>query len=216
MIDATTYCFGNCRFTPARQSLLCGDIPIRLGSRAMDLLHALVRQPGQVVKKSELFEAAWPNLFVDESNLKVNIAALRRALQTSGVDVPCIATVPGRGYRFVAPLTVLGPREATLPASIKEIDGALPPSKPLVGRADALAAIVEALQQTRLLTVVGPAGVGKTSIAIAAARAIANGEDQAVCFVDLAAIEKGQFVALAVSRALGIVGNPIDDVEGLV
>ncbi|MBB3308529.1 putative ATPase/DNA-binding winged helix-turn-helix (wHTH) protein [Rhizobium sp. BK196] len=216
MIDATTYCFGNCRFTPARQSLLCGDIPIRLGSRAMDLLHALVRQPGQVVNKSELLKAAWPNLFVDESNLKVNIAALRRALQTNGIDIPCIATVPGRGYRFVASLTVVRPREAAFPASIREIDGALPPSKPLVGRADALAAIVEALQQTRLLTVVGPAGVGKTSIAVAAARAIANDEGQAVCFVDLAAIEKGQFVALAVSRALGIVSNPVDDVKGLV
>ncbi|MBW9055626.1 helix-turn-helix transcriptional regulator [Rhizobium mesosinicum] len=216
MIDATTYCFGNCRFTPARQSLLCGDSPIRLGSRAMDLLHALVRQPGQVVNKSELLKAAWPNLFVDESNLKVNIAALRRALETGGIDVPCIATVPGRGYRFVASLTVERPREAAFPASIREIDGVLPPSKPLVGRAGALAAIVEALQQTRLLTVVGPAGVGKTSIAIAAARAIANGEHQAVCFVDLAAIEKGQFVALAVSRALGIVSNPIDEVEGLI
>lgn len=215
-IDATTYCFGNCRFIPARQSLLCGEIRIRIGSRAMDLLHALVRRPGQVVNKEELFNAAWPSLFVEESNLKVNIAALRRALQANGVEVACIATVPGRGYRFVAPLTVLGPRESTLPASIKEIDGALPPSKPLVGRADALAAIVEALQQTRLLTIVGPAGVGKTSIAIAAAREIANGEDQAVCFVDLAAIDKGQLVALAISRALGIESNPIDEVEGLV
>ena len=215
-IDATTYCFGNCRFTPARQSLLCGDIPIRLGSRAMDLLHALVRRPGQVVNKNELLNAAWPNLFVEESNLKVNIAALRRALQANGIDVPCIATVPGRGYRFIAPLTVLGPREATLPASIKEIDGALPPSKPLVGRADALAGIVEALRQTRLLTIVGPAGVGKTSIAIAAARNIGDTEAQAVCFVDLAAIENGQLVVLAISRALGIESQPIDALEGLV
>uniref|UniRef100_UPI003F246C26 ATP-binding protein n=1 Tax=Rhizobium sp. F40D2 TaxID=3453141 RepID=UPI003F246C26 len=215
-IDATTYCFGNCRFTPARQSLLCGDIPIRVGSRAMDLLHALVRRPGQVVNKDELFNAAWPSLFVEESNLKVNIAALRRALQVNGIDVPCIATVPGRGYRFVAPLTVLGPRESALPASIKEIDGALPPSKPLVGRADALAGIVEALRQTRLLTIVGPAGVGKTSIAIAAARNIGDAEAQAVCFVDLAAIENGQLVALAISRALGIESEPIDTLEGLV
>ncbi|NKJ40245.1 winged helix-turn-helix domain-containing protein [Rhizobium sp. SG570] len=216
VINAMTYCFGNCRFTPARQSLLCDDIPIRVGSRAMDLLHALVRRPGQVVSKEELFKAAWPNLFVDESNLKVNIGALRRALQANGSDIPCIATVPGRGYRFVAPLTVLGPREATLPASIKGIDGVLPLSKPLVGRADALAGIVEALRQTRLLTIVGPAGVGKTSIAIAAARHVADTEYQAVCFVDLAAIDNGQLVAVAITRALGIDSKPIDALEGLV
>ncbi|MDR6667745.1 winged helix-turn-helix domain-containing protein [Rhizobium sp. 1399] len=215
-IDSTTYCFGKCRFTPARQSLLCGNIPIRLGSRAMDLLHALVRRPGQVVNKDELFKAAWPGLFVAESNLKVNIAALRRALRANGIDVPCIATVPGRGYRFVAPLTVLSPRESTLPPSIKEIDGALPPSRPLVGRADALAEIAEALRQTRLLSIVGPAGVGKTSIAIAVARSISDTEAQAVCFVDLAALENGQFVAVAISRALGIESSPIDALDGLV
>ncbi len=214
--EATTYCFGNYRFTPARQSLLCGDISIRLGSRAMDLLHALVRRSGSVVHKDELLNAAWPNVFVEEGNLKVNIAALRRALQGNGTDIPCIATVPGRGYRFVAPLTVLGPREATLPASIEAIDGALPAPKPLVGRAEALAGIVEAVRQTRLLTIVGPAGVGKTSIAIAAARNIGDAEAQVVCFVDLAAIENGQLVALAISRALGVESQPIDALEGLV
>ncbi|EGX99470.1 transcriptional regulator [Nitrospirillum viridazoti Y2] len=215
-IDATTYCFANCRFTPARQSLLCGDVPVRVGSRAMDLLHALVCRPGEVVDKDELFHAAWPNLFVVESNLKVNIAALRRALRANGIDVPCIATVPGRGYRFVAPLSVLGPREPALPPSIKEIDGALPPAKPLVGRAGALAEIVEAMRQTRLLTIVGPAGVGKTSIAIAAARHIGDAGGQAVCFVDLAAIGNGQLVTLAIARALGIDSRPIDALDGLV
>ncbi|MGO8085461.1 winged helix-turn-helix domain-containing protein, partial [Rhizobium leguminosarum] len=60
--------------------MLHREVPIRVGSRAIDLLHALVRRPGIVVSKDELFRAAWPNVFVDESNLKVNIAVLRRAL----------------------------------------------------------------------------------------------------------------------------------------
>jgi DNA-binding winged helix-turn-helix (wHTH) protein len=65
--DVTTYCFGECRFIPARQLLLHRDIPIHVGSRAIDLLHALVRRPGSVVSKDELFRAAWPNVFVDKS-----------------------------------------------------------------------------------------------------------------------------------------------------
>src|SRR4051794_10564718 len=77
---ATTYCFGDCRFIPARQLLLHRDVPIRVGSRAIDLLHTLVRRPGSVVSKDDLIRAAWPDVLVDQSNLKVTIAALRRAL----------------------------------------------------------------------------------------------------------------------------------------
>jgi len=214
-IEVTTYCFADCRFMPARQLLLRGDKPIRIGSRAMNLLHALVRRPGEAVDRNELFRAAWPNLFVEDSNLKVNIAALRRALKAAGVNASCIATVPGRGYRFVAPLTVLGPREDVLPASIRRIDGALPPTKSLIGRADVLADICEAMRQTRLLTIVGPAGVGKTSIAISAARQLADMAGQRVCFVDLAMIDKPEFVAPAVAHALGLESNVSDALAAL-
>lgn len=94
---------------PERQSLLRGDRPVRIGGRALDLLTALVERPGELVGKRELMARAWPDIFVDDANLKVNIAALRRALGEQ-VDAPrFIATVVGRGYRFIAPVRTFPP-----------------------------------------------------------------------------------------------------------
>ena len=72
--------FGPFRFFPARQLLLEGETPVRLGSRALEILAALVERPGELVSKDELTARVWPNTVVEESNLKVNVAALRRAL----------------------------------------------------------------------------------------------------------------------------------------
>src|SRR5690242_15536983 len=104
--DDRIYCFGRYRFIPGRQSLLYGSTPLRVGSRALDLLHTLVQRPGEVIDKDELIRSAWPNRIVQDDNLKVNIAALRRALASADAKLPCIATVSGRGYRFVAPLQI--------------------------------------------------------------------------------------------------------------
>ncbi|NKK21158.1 ATP-binding protein [Rhizobium leguminosarum] len=215
--NVTTYCFGDCRFIPARQLLLHREVPIRVGSRAIDLLHALVRRPGIVVSKDELFRAAWPNVFVDESNLKVNIAVLRRALAQVEPDLTCIATVPGRGYRFVAPLRVLGVAdEAALSDAVRGISGELPAPPALIGRDEAMADLAGALAETRLLTIVGPPGVGKTSVAVATARQVGESLKDGVCFVDLAAIDSPQLVAPAIAFACGLNSNLVNILAGLV
>lgn len=92
--------FGPFVFLPTQQLLLKNDEPVRLGSRAVVILFALARRAGDVVSKDELLETAWPGLHVDDSNLRVHIAALRRALG----DGRYIQTVPLRGYCFVAPV----------------------------------------------------------------------------------------------------------------
>lgn len=103
-IDRAFY-FDAYRFVPARQLLLRHGEPLRIGARALDLLHLLVQRAGELVSKDELIRHSWPELFVHENNLMVNIAALRKALpQASGL--PCIVTIPGRGYRFVASVRV--------------------------------------------------------------------------------------------------------------
>ena len=211
--QATTYCFGDCRFIPARQLLLHRDVPIRLGSRAVDLLHALVRRPGIVVSKDDLIRSAWPDVSVDDSNLKVNIAALRRALAQDRSGPTFIATVPGRGYRFVAPISVAGPADE---AAIRGITGQLPAIPALVGRDAALAEIVGGLPGTRLLTIVGPPGVGKTSIAAAVAQQVGHRLRHGICFVDLAAVEDPQLVAPAVAFALGLNSNSFNVLAALV
>lgn len=89
---------------PERQLLLRQGSAVRIGGRALDLLTVLVERAGEVVSKKDLIARAWPTTIVEECNLKVNILALRRALGDSGGANRYIATVPGRGYRFIAPV----------------------------------------------------------------------------------------------------------------
>ena len=100
--ESACLCFGPFALFPAQQLLLRGDTPVRLGSRALSILVALVRSAGTVVSKDELLETGWPGLHVEDSNLRVGVAALRRALGHGRY----IQTVPLRGYCFVAPVTM--------------------------------------------------------------------------------------------------------------
>ncbi|UAL12414.1 transcriptional regulator [Caulobacter segnis] len=117
MLDARTFAFGAFLLIPQRQLLLREGVPVRIGSRALDLLRALVERPGELVAKRDLIARAWPATTVDESNLKVNIAALRRALDDDAGDARYIATVSGRGYRFIAPVEMTEPARAGPPVA---------------------------------------------------------------------------------------------------
>ena len=94
--------FGPFRVLPARRLLLEDDKPVQISSRALDLLIALAQRPGEVVSKSELIAKVWPHTIVVEGNLKLQVAALRRALADGQTDNRYISTVTGRGYCFVA------------------------------------------------------------------------------------------------------------------
>jgi DNA-binding winged helix-turn-helix (wHTH) protein len=98
--------FGSFRLLPAQRLLLKDDKMIQLGSRAMDILIALVERPSELVSKSELMARVWPNTFVEPANLTVHISALRRALGDGRDGNRFFINIPGRGYRFVAPVTV--------------------------------------------------------------------------------------------------------------
>jgi DNA-binding winged helix-turn-helix (wHTH) protein len=96
--------FGRFDILPQRRLLLELDRPIQIGSRAFDILVALVERAGELVSKGELMARGWPNTFVEESNLKVQIAALRRTLRDGEEGNRYISNVIGRGYWFVAPV----------------------------------------------------------------------------------------------------------------
>jgi DNA-binding winged helix-turn-helix (wHTH) protein len=104
--------FGPFRLLQARRLLLRGNEPVPVGGRAFDLLIALVERPGEVVSKSELIAEVWPETFVAEGNLKVRIAALRRALADDQGGDRYISTIVGRGYCFVAQVTRSSRRDA--------------------------------------------------------------------------------------------------------
>src|SRR6186713_2550658 len=99
-----SFSFGSFVLVPERQLLLDNDVPVRIGGRALEILTALVERPGELVSKSELISRVWPDTRVEEGNLKVNVAAVRRALGEDSGAAQYIATVVGRGYRFVAPV----------------------------------------------------------------------------------------------------------------
>jgi TolB-like protein len=100
--------------------------PLAMGSRALDVLSALVERPGELVPRSEIISVVWPETTVEDSNLDVQIAALRRVLETSRTGGSCIQTIRGRGYRFTAPV-----RRVPADAAMVEASKGLPlPDKP--------------------------------------------------------------------------------------
>jgi DNA-binding winged helix-turn-helix (wHTH) protein len=102
-------CFGPFRLSVTERVLEKEGVPIRLGSRALDILIALVERPGEVVTKKDLFARVWPDLVVDESNLRYHVSALRKALGERQSGTCYVTNVSGRGYCFVAPISNTAP-----------------------------------------------------------------------------------------------------------
>ena len=99
------YDFGKFRCDPGEHLLLCEGKPVQLSPKTFEILVALVQSNGRLVTKEELMRTVWPDSFVEEANLTVNISVLRRLLGETPDRQPFIETVPKRGYRFVAPVT---------------------------------------------------------------------------------------------------------------
>src|SRR4249920_4097412 len=110
--------FGPYRLLGSQRLLLEGEQPVRLGSRAFDILAALVERAGEVVGKEELIARAWPKTHVEEANLKIQVSALRRALGDGQDGNRYVITVPGRGYNFVAPVRREEPSRAAPPPTV--------------------------------------------------------------------------------------------------
>lgn len=101
-ISNRVYYFGSFCLNEAEQQLLRNGEPIRLSPKAFDVLLVLIQNRGSLVTKDRLLEEVWPDVFVEEANLTVNIASLRKVLAEDDAERQCIETVPKRGYRFVA------------------------------------------------------------------------------------------------------------------
>jgi DNA-binding winged helix-turn-helix (wHTH) protein len=110
--------FGPFRLVSAQRLLLEDDNPVRVGSRALNILTALVERPGELVGKDELMARVWRGTFVEEGNLGFQVGALRPVLGDGRAGRRYIATSAGQGYRFVAPVSVAqAPEAAPLPAA---------------------------------------------------------------------------------------------------
>jgi predicted ATPase/DNA-binding winged helix-turn-helix (wHTH) protein len=212
------FSFGPFSLFPAERLLKNADEPIPLGGRALDLLIALAERAGEVVPHKELISTVWMDVTVEQVNLRAHIATLRKALGDGRDGARYITNISGIGYCFVAPVTrstvaQTAPRIRITPPKRGR---RLPPRLTrMVGRDDAVQSLAEQLRAWRFVSIVGPGGVGKTTVAISVAHRLIDGFHDAV-FIDLAALTDPQLVPTAVASALGFTVQTQDPLVGLL
>jgi DNA-binding winged helix-turn-helix (wHTH) protein len=215
-VDEETFAFGSFRLIPAQRVLLEDGKPLHLGSRALDILVTLVEGAGETIRKDQLIARVWPDTVVDEGALRVHVAALRKALGDGRATKRYIANNPGRGYTFVAPVTREHPRKPiAIPDGASAANNLPVPLNRVVGRDETIATLTAQLAQRRLLTIVGPGGIGKTTVAVAVAEALSASYADGVWFVGLASLSDPELVPSAVSAALGISQSGANPISGM-
>ncbi|WP_167458541.1 ATP-binding protein [Mesorhizobium kowhaii] len=205
---------------PQQRQLLEGGRRVQLGSRALDILIALLERAGQVVAKDELIAYVWPDTFVEENNLRVHVTALRKALGDDPASPRFIANVPGRGYCFVAAVRG-GPKAPHPPAPVQSrpINNLPALLGNIVGRDDVLNTLAVQVAERRLLTITGPGGIGKSTVALGVARRLASLYRDGVAYLDLAPVNDPRFLGSLLASVLGQPirsDNPIRDIAVLL
>jgi DNA-binding winged helix-turn-helix (wHTH) protein len=215
-MDSDTFCFGPFRLIAAERLLLKDDTPFALGTRKFDLLLALVERAGEAVSRRDLFERVWPDVIVEEVNLRVQIAQLRKALRDGRNGARFIVSVSGRGYCFVAPVRRLARQVTTL--STEEIATERPATRlqRMIGRHSIVATLSSQLLSKRFIGLSGPGGMGRTTVAVAVAHSLAADFGEAICVVDLGTVENPSRVVHAIASALGCHTDLRDPLSGLL
>src|SRR3979411_3197190 len=215
-ISQDVICFGPFRLSTTERLLEKGGELVQLGSRALDILIALVERPAEVVSKKELIARVWPDLVVDEGSLRFHILALRKALGQGRSRTRYVSNVSGRGYCFVAPISRAASPPAILSNSLAHSPVGLPLSPTrMVGRDETVQLISEELTARRFLTIVGPGGIGKTTVAIAVSRSMLATFDGAVHYVDFGPLGTPSLVPNMVASTVGLPGNFDDPLAAL-
>ena len=181
---------------------------LHLNGRARKLLTTLLEHAGETVAKRELMACVWPHSAVEEGTLRVHISALRRALGDRDPGGYYIENVAGHGYRFVAPVGQANetPQAPGLPI----------PLQGLVGHAGPISTLTERLCGRRLVTVVGPGGVGKTVVVLATADRLRESYPDGIWLVDMAKVEGPLSIKHSAAAALGIQTDSNDPLPTII
>jgi len=211
--------FGPFRLVAGERLLTKDGVPVELGARTLDTLIALVSRPNEIVGKRELMAAVWPDVIVEEGSLRFHIASLRAALGDGKDGARYIATLAGRGYCFVAPISRPAegshePAEVAVPVSAATfLPGRL---MRMVGRAEGIVLVTAELVASRFVTIVGSGGVGKTTVAVAVAHDLLTAFDGAVLFFDLGMLSDPAMVPASLASMLGLSVQSADPLPGLI
>src|ERR1700681_2900749 len=171
-----------------------------LGGRALDILIYLAERPGEVIAKQELMDRIWSDVTVEEGSLRVHVDAIRKALGDGQFGNRYIANIKGRGYSFVG--TVVPLTSSTESGNDKFRHQGKLPVRPImmIGREMVVSEVSDKLRNERFVTLLGPGGIGKTTIALAVADEFAG----KVHFVDLESLTDPRHVAGTVATSLGL------------
>src|ERR1700704_601101 len=199
----------NLQFGPfelsSRERVLRRDgVMLPLGGRALDILIYLAERPGEVIAKQELIDHVWSDVTVEEGSLRVHVAAIRKALGDGQFGNRYIANIKGRGYSFVG--TVIPDTGNTESRNDKFCHQGRLPVRPItmIGRETVVSEVSDKLRDERFVTLLGPGGIGKTTVALAVGRAVAEEFGGKVHFVDLESLTDPRHVAGAVATSVGL------------
>ena len=208
--------FGPFAFHLQQRLVLEGDRPLRLGGRALDILQVLIEHAGSVVSKECIIARVWPRSVVEEINLRVHIAALRRALR-DGQDGAYIVNIPQRGYSFTAPV-----EQASEPVAIAVCNAHGPqhnlPARltSIVGRDAVVGNLLRLLPRQRLVTLVGPCGIGKSTVALRAGELLLGHFCDGVWWLDLAQIDDPEQEFDHLTRTLDLTPQALEQRHALL
>lgn len=181
--------FGPYRVYPGQRLVMEADQPLRLSRRAMDILLILLEHAGNVVSKQQLIARVWPNSVVEDINLRVHMAALRKALGDGQAGQRYIVTVAQRGYSFVAPHSLEQAGQPPAPAASAPSRHNLPVRRTrMIGRQTLVDNLMEQLPLQRFITLIGPGGIGKTTVALRVAEQMIGRYRDGIRLLDLAPI----------------------------
>ncbi len=214
--DLELVSFGPFRFSPAEGRLTRNGEPVKLGSRAADILRVLIENDGNVVANQDILSKVWSGVFVEDVCLRVHIAALRKALDIGDASFSPVRNVPGRGYAFAAATTRTTVKTTVSVQPLFRLP-ALPPRT--ISRDDELAELCAKVAAERLVTIVGAGGMGKTTMALAVGHALLDEYAGAVAFVDLVPVTDSRGLAMALISSFGLrprTGSPVPELVSLL